>query len=185
MMQRSGYNEEAQEGCGMSESRVDPVTIIVRYGGMEQTFTGSVNDVWVGVNKLLSQVFPAFDIVRKMTLTVDLVKLIDDSKDAIALAPEGPVLLVPKEMLTDSEVLQYYLLAAYIGFKLGKLAKETMTKEELQCRLGKSAKITATRLGELIKEGSVTKTEDDGYKIATIGIRRLQEELSAIKSEIW
>jgi len=185
MMQRSGYNEEAQESCGMSESRVDPVTITVRYGGMEQTFTGSVNDVWVGVNKLLSQVFPAFDIVRKMTLTVDLVKLIDDSKDVIALAPEGPVLLVPKERLTDSEVLQYYLLAAYIGFKLGKLEKETMTKEELQCRLGKSAKITATRLGELIKEGSVTKTEDGGYKIATVGIRRLQEELSAIKSEIW
>jgi predicted transcriptional regulator len=46
-------------------------------------------------------------------------------------------------------------------------------------------KITATRLGELVKEGSVIKAEDGGYKISTIGIRRLQEELSAIKSEIW
>lgn len=169
----------------MSESRVDQVTVIVKYGGLEQTFTGSVNDVWVGVNKFLGEVFPAFDMARKVTLTVDLTKLVDDSKDVIAFAPEGPELLVPKEKLTDSEALQYYLLAAYIGFKLGKLARETMTKEELQAKLGKSMKITATRLGELVKDGSVVKTADGSYKIATIGIKRLQEELSVIKTEIW
>lgn len=169
----------------MSESCVDQVTVIVKYDGVEQTFTGSVSDVWVSVNKFFGDVLPTFDLARKITLSVDLAKLIDDSKGVIAIAPEGPEVLIPREKLTDSEVLQCHLLAVYIGFKMGKLAKETATKEELQSKLGKSMKITATRLGELVKEGRAIKDEHGCYRISTLGIKRLQEELSIIKSEIW
>jgi hypothetical protein len=152
---------------------------------MEQTFTGDVNDVWVSVNKFFGETIPTFDLARKITLTVDLSELVEDFKDVITIAPEGPELLIPKDKLTDSEVLQFYLLAACIGFRLGKRATEAMTKEELQTKLGKSMKITATRLGELVKQGTVVKTEEGTFKIATIGIKKLQEELTAIKAEIW
>ncbi len=161
------------------------VTVTVKYGDMEQTFTGDVNDVWISVNKFFGETIPTFDLAHKITLTVDLTKLIEGFKDVIALAPEGPELLIPKDKLTDSEVLQFYLLAGYIGFRLGKRLTDVMTKEELQAKLGKSMKITTTRLGELVKQGTVVKTEEGGFRIATIGIRKLQEELTAIKAEIW
>ncbi len=169
----------------MGETRHDQITVTVKYGELEQRFVGSVDDVWTSVNKFFSEVLPAFDLSRKVILTVDLAKLIEDSRDVIAIAPEGPELLVPKERLADNEVLQYYLLAAYIGFKLGKTVRETMTKEELSSKLGKSVKITATRLGELVRDGRVVKMNDGDYKIATIAIKRLQEELIAIKGEVW
>jgi len=156
----------------------------VKYKDIEQTFTGNVNDVWVSVNRFFSQVVPAFDIACKVTLTVDLAKLVEDFKDVIAIAPEGPELLIPKEKLTDSETLQLYLLAAYIGYRLGKLAKETMTKEELQTKLGKTSKTTSARLSELVK-GKVVKTEEGNYKITTIGIKRLQDEtLSKVRTQL-
>jgi len=161
------------------------ITVNIKYSGMEQTFTGNVNDVWVSVNKFFGETIPTFDLARKVTLTVDLAKLIDDFKDVITIAPEGPELLIPKDKLTDSEVLQFYLLAAYVGFRLGKRLTETMTKEELQAKLGKSMKITATRLGELVKQGTVVKGDDGAFRIATIGVKKLQEELTAIKAEIW
>ena len=161
------------------------VTVNIKYGGIEQTFTGDVNDVWVSVNKFFGETIPTFDLARKVTLTVDLARLTDDFKDVIAIAPEGPELLIPKDKLTDSEVLQFYLLAAFVGFRLGKRLTEVMTKEELQVKLGKSMKITATRLGELVKQGTVVKTDDGTFRIATIGIKKLQEELTAIKAEIW
>jgi len=157
----------------------------VKYKDMEQTFTGNVNDVWVSVNRFFSQVVPAFDIARKVTLTVDLAKLVEDFKDVIAIAPEGPELLIPKEKLTDSETLQLYLLATYMGYRLGKLTKETMTKEELQTKLGKNMKITTTRLGELVKDGITAKIEEGNYRITTIGIRQLQEStLAKIRTKI-
>ena len=153
------------------------ITVHVKYGDVEQTFTGSVNDVWVCVNKFFSEMIPAFDIARKVTLTVDLARLIEDFKDIVAIAPEGPEVLISKERLTDSETLQLTLLATYIGYRLGKLTRETMTKEELAAKLGKNMKITTTRLGELTKQGMITKTEEGNYKITTIGMKQLQKEI--------
>jgi len=166
----------AGEAAGCHQLSEETITVHIKYKDMEQTFTGNVNDVWVNVNKFFSELIPAFDIARKVTLTVDLTKLVEDFKDVIAITPEGPELLIPKEKLTDSETLQLYLSAAYIGYRLGKLTRETVTKEELQAKLGKSMKITSTRLGELTKDGLTAKTEDGNYKTTTIGIKRLQDE---------
>ena len=152
------------------------ITVHVRYGGVEQTFTGDVNAVWVSVNKFFGETIPAFDIARKVTLTIDLANLIENTKDVIAIAPEGPELLVPTDNLTDSEILQLYLLAAYVGFRFGKRSSDTMTKEALQAKLGKNMKITATRLSELVKQGNAIKTEEKSFKITTLGISRLQKE---------
>jgi ubiquinone biosynthesis protein Coq4 len=157
-------------------SAVGVVTVNVKYGDVEETFIGNVNDVWLSVTKFFSEFIPAFDIAQKVTLKVDLAKLVEDIKDLISIAPEGPILLVSREKLADSESLQLHLLATYLGYRLGKLTRDTMTKEELQFRLGKNIKITSTRLGELTKDGLTTKTEEGSYKITTIGIKKLQEE---------
>jgi hypothetical protein len=153
----------------------ETVTVHIKYMDTEQTFTGEVNQVWVSVNRFFSEMIPALHIVKKALLTVDLEKLVEDCKNVIAVAPEGPVLLVPKQRLTDSETLTLHLLVTYIGNKLG-LSKSFLTKEELQAALGKNAKITGTRLGELCREGYATKTDEGNYKITTLGIKRLQEE---------
>jgi hypothetical protein len=153
----------------------ETVTVHIKYMDTEQTFTGEVNQVWVSVNRFFSEMIPALHIVKKALLTVDLEKLIEDCKNVIAVAPEGPVLLVSKQKLTDSETLTLHLLATYIGNKL-VLSKGFLTKEELQTALGKNAKITGTRLGELCREGYATKTDEGNYRITTLGIKRFQEE---------
>jgi hypothetical protein len=163
----------------------DMVTVHVKFGQVEQTFTGKADAVWLSVNRFFREMIPAFTIARKMMLTVDLAELIEEAKGIIAIAPEGPEVLVPKEKLTDSEALQFYLLAAYIAFRLGKLATDALTKEELQVKLGKSPKITSTRLSELVKEGSVLKTDEGAYRLTTVAVKRLQSELKAIQKEIW
>jgi len=155
----------------------EKITVHIKYRDIEQTFVGNVNDVWIGVNKFFSQMIPSFNVAHKILLTADIQSLIEDSRDVIAIAPEGPELLISKQKLTDSEIIQLYLLAAYIGHKLGHLNRDAVSKEELQTRLGKSSKITSTRLGELCREGVATKTEEGDYKITTIGIKRLQEEV--------
>ena len=153
----------------------ETVTVHIKYMDTEQTFTGEVNQVWVSVNRFFSEMIPALQIVKNALLTVDLEKLIGDCKNVIAVAPEGPVLLVSKQKLTDSETLTLHLLATYIGNKLG-LSKGFLTKEELQAALGKNAKITGTRMGELCRERYAAKTEEGNYRITTLGIKRFQEE---------
>jgi len=172
-MDRRGSAGEV-EGCHQLSE--ETITVHIKYKDMEQTITGNVNDVWVSVNRFFGQMVPAFDIARKVTLTVDLAKIVEDFKDVIAITPEGPELLIPKEKLTDSETLLLYLLAVHVGYKLGKLIKDSLSREELQVKLGKNPKITSTRLGELMREGNVTKTEEGNYKITTKAIKQLHEE---------
>ena len=161
----------------------ETVTVHIKYMDTEQTFTGEVNQVWVSVNRFFSEMIPALQIVQKALLTVDHEKLIEDCKDVIAVAPEGPVLLVSKQKLTDNETLILHLLATYIGDKLGK-TKDFLTKDELQAGLAKNAKITSTRLSELIRDGYATKTEEGNYKITTLGIKRLQDALPEIRKKL-
>ncbi len=153
----------------------ETVTVHIKYRDTEQTFTGNANSVWRSMNRFFGEMIPALQVVKKALLTVDIEKLIEDSKNIIAVAPEGPVLLVSRQKLTDSETILLHLLATYISNKL-VLSKDYLTKEELQARLGKNPKITSTRLSELCREGYTTKTEEGNYKITMLGIKHSQEE---------
>jgi len=89
----------------LSEIEEDTVTVHIKYKDVEQTFAGNVNEVWTGVNRFFNEMIPALDIVGKVLITVDLEKLIKDCNGIIAVAPEGPTILVTKKILTDSDTL--------------------------------------------------------------------------------
>jgi hypothetical protein len=160
------------------------VTVHVKYGGVEQTFTGSVDDVWVSVNKFFGEFVPSFEVARRLVLSVDLQRLVEECEGLIGFSPEGVNLLVSRDRLTDNETLLLWLLASYVGFRLGLVDGDGVSREELQFRLGKSGKITSTRLGELVKSDMVVKT-DDKYRITTFGVVQVQRDfLRRIKAKI-
>ena len=166
-------------------SEAGRVAVHVKYGDVEQTFTGGVDDVWVSVNKFFSEFVPSFEIARKLVLSVDLQKLVKECEDIIAFAEEGVNLLVSRDRLTDNETLLLWLLASYVGIRLGLVDGDGVSREELQFRLGKSGKITSTRLGELVKSDMVVKTDDDTYRITTFGVVQMQREIiPKIKAKI-
>ena len=164
-------------------TKKETITAHIKYKEIEQTFTGDPNQVWISINRFFNEMIPALQTVKKVLLTVELESLIEDYKNIIAVAPEGPVLLVSKQKLTDNETLTLHLLATYISNKLGQ-PKDYLTKDELQTGLGKNAKITSTRLGELTREGLATKTQEGNYKITTLGIKLFQKVLPEIRQKL-
>ncbi|MEM3616618.1 MAG: hypothetical protein QXJ31_01725 [Candidatus Bathyarchaeia archaeon] len=157
----------------------------VKYGDAEYTFSGSVEEVWTALNKFFSELVPAFQIAKTLVLSVDLQRLVEDCKGLIGFADNLPHLLVSKEKLTDNETLALHLLAAHLGFKLGVLKTDVLTREELQTKLGKNPKITSTRLGELVKAEIAEKTSEGGYRITSFGIVQMQREwLPRIKAKL-
>jgi len=68
---------------------------------------------------------------------------------------------------------------------LGLVDGDGVSREELQSRLGKSGKITSTRLGGLVKSDMVVKTDDDKYRITTFGVVQMQKDIiPKIKAKI-
>jgi hypothetical protein len=161
------------------------IMVHVKYGEVEKTLTGSPEDVWLFLNKFFSEFLPSFETAKKLILKIDLQSLIADCENIMAFSKEGSCLLLPKEKITDHETLLLWLLAQYIGFQLGLTESESVSKEELQAKLGKNAKITSTRLGELVKEGLASKKADGTYKITGFGLMQMQREIiPKIKSKI-
>jgi hypothetical protein len=150
-------------------SQTENVIVQIKYKDVEKTFSGSLEEVWLLINKFFNQFLPSFEIANKLALNIDLQKLTKDCENIIAFAPEGPCLLVPRNRLTDNETLSLLLLANYIGCQLGKIKNDCVSKAELQTKLGKHAKIAGTRLGELVKNGIAAKTSDEKYRITTLG----------------
>jgi Mn-dependent DtxR family transcriptional regulator len=68
-------------------------------------------------------------------------------------------------------------LAAYLGFNLGLIDGDSVSKEELQAKLGKSGKITSTRIGQLAKNDMIKKMANDKYKITTFGVVYMQKDI--------
>jgi hypothetical protein len=153
------------------------VTVNIKYKDVEKTFSATPEETWLLLNKFFNQFLPSFEIVNKLRLNVDLQQLAKDCEGLIAFSPEGANLLVSKNKLTDNETLSLWLLASYLGHKLGMTDSDDLSKEELQAKLGKSGKITSTRLGELVKSDLVTKTADEKFRITTFGVAQMQKDI--------
>jgi len=156
---------------------MDKITVQVKFGDVEKTFSGAPEDVWLSLNKFFGEFLPSFDIAKKLMLSVDLQRLVKDCEGLIGFSKEGANLLVSKDRLTDNETLLLWLLAGYVGFSLGLVGSDCVSKEELQAKLGKSGKIASTRLGELVKSDMVAKLADDKYRITTFGIVQMQKDI--------
>jgi hypothetical protein len=163
----------------------EKVEVQIKYKDLEKKFSATPEETWFLVSKFLNEALPSFEIVNKLRLTIDLKELAKDCEGLIGFSTEGPCLLVPKTKLTDNETLLLWLLASYLGRNLGMQDDDEVSKPELQARLGKSAKITSTRLGELAKNDLITKTRDDKFKITTFGVAQIQKDtLPKIKAKL-
>lgn len=153
------------------------VEVHVKYNDVEKTFSGTPEATWLLLGKFFSDFLPSFEIANKLLLNVDLQKLVEDCEGLIVFSEEGANLLVPKNKLTDNETLLLWLLASYVGHKVGKMESDALSKEELQAKLGKSGKITSTRLGELVKSEMVARVADEKFKVTTYGVAQMQKDI--------
>ena len=168
----------------MSE-KTEKILVQIKYKEIEQQFSATSENAWLLISQFFKDFIPEFEIAQKLWLNIDLQQLANDLSGIVAFSTDGASLLVPKNKLTDNETLTIWLIASYIGHRLGMVNGGSLTKDELQMKLGKSGKITSTRLGELTKNGVILKTTDEKFRITTQGIFQTQKEvIPRIKSKI-
>ena len=155
----------------------EKIHVQIKFKGVKQDFSAEPQEAWLLLNQFFKDMIPSFDIAQKLCLKVNLQQLAKDLNGIVAFSGDGASLLVSKSMLTDNEALLVWLVAYYLGHKLGFLVVDSLSKDELQAKLGKSSKITSTRLGELVKDELVAKAVDDCFKISTFGVVQVQKDV--------
>lgn len=163
----------------------EKIQVQLKYKDIEQQFSAQPQEAWLLISKFFINLIPAFEIAQKLSLSIDLQQLAKDLHGLLVFATDGVSFLLPKNKLTDNEALSIWLTAYFLGSKLGLVATDSLSKDELHVKLGKSSKITSTRLGELVKSGVVQKTNDENFRITTYGIALTQKDvIPKIKSKI-
>ena len=159
--------------------------LIVKYRDVEAKFTGKPDEVIRAFSKFICKALPTYDLASQLILTVDLEELIESVKGLIAFTPEGPVITVPRGKLGgDRNVIILNLVKAYIGYRTGRLDRDTLSTAEIMASTGSKSGTVAARLSELTNMGLVERVGRGEYKITTLGIKFfLNEILPRIKPE--
>ena len=158
-------------------AKPEKIHVHIKYKDVEQQFSADPQEAWLLLNQFFKELIPSFEIAQKLWLNVDVQQLAKDLNGIVAFSGDGASLLAPKNKLTDNEALLVWLATYYLGHKLGLINCDSLSKDELQSKLGKSGKITSTRLGELVKTEMVAKDADDRFRVTTFGVTQTQKDV--------
>ena len=163
----------------------EKICVQIKYKDVEKKFSAEPQEVWLLLNQFFKGFIPSFEIAQKLWLNIDVKQLAIELNGIVVFSRDGVSLLAPKNKLTDNDALLVWLAAYFLGHRLGLVNSESLSKDELQFKLGKSGKITSTRLGELVKNDCAAKTGDEKFRITTFGAVQVQKEvLPKIKSKM-
>ncbi|MBS7605278.1 MAG: helix-turn-helix domain-containing protein [Candidatus Bathyarchaeia archaeon] len=156
------------------------VKVHLEIGDLKVDFEGDSKYVFDSLLHFISQVCPNMELLRKVVYTPDLVNLINEISGLVEISSEGPMLNLNLDLSTRNAVC-LALLGAYIGNKIGKLNKDTLSVSDLSKLTGKAKKTVTNELPKLVESGLVEKVYEGEYKITELGIRRTEDIIKAIK----
>ncbi len=160
------------------ESGEDLLEVFARYKDMELRFKGKPDDVIKSFLRFIQQILPTYDLASRLVLTVDLEELLKNVEGIIAFTPEGPVVTIPKEKLSgERDAILLHLVKAYIGYRTGRLERDTLATGEITSLTGGKSSTVGARLSELASSGWVERVGRGEYRITTLGIRNFIEEV--------
>jgi hypothetical protein len=155
--------------------------VSVVYGESKVEFSGSPEVVMRSLHEFVSKVVPNMDLARAISVNYSLNDLVQMFKDYVRVTPEGPRVWTQDRKLSDRDVILLQLVAAKIASLSGKALSDAMGVGEIETATGLYAKTISSRLSELTKAAHVERVNSEGggkYRIATVGVNRLAEQLS-------
>jgi hypothetical protein len=157
------------------------LSVSVTYGDAKVEFSGPPEVVMRSLHEFVSKVVPNMDLARVISVNYSLNDLIQAFKDYVRVTPEGPRVWTEDKKLSDRDVILLQLVAARIASLSGKAPSDAMGVGEIELATGLYPKTISSRLSELTKSAQVERVESESggkYRVATVGINKLTEQLS-------
>jgi len=153
----------------------------VEFGETSANFEGDADEVYKALSRFLAQVYPNLEVAQRLSYMPDLVKISENLVSLVELTSEGPILVAVSD-LSAREMMCLALLGGYVGHRLGRLDKETLSSDDLARITGKAKKTVANELPKLVNGGYVGRTSEGEYSITTLGIKRTEGLIEKYKS---
>ncbi|MEM4546372.1 MAG: hypothetical protein QW328_06410 [Nitrososphaerota archaeon] len=148
--------------------------IRIQHDDVSVEFDGNYEEVWMSVNKYLSELYPFLCIVKKFLGTVDV--------SHIMSLLSGKAQIVNGRIIISAQVdakkkILICLATAYVGKVFGLLENDALSPKEVSAITGLEERVTRARLSEMRKSGLVIKVDGGKYAFNTSAINMLAEEV--------
>jgi hypothetical protein len=153
----------------------------LEFGDLKALFEGEVNQVVESIIRFLTQIYPNLEVLNKIVYTPDLINLIEKLRGVAEITSEGPILL-QKLGLSTKKGICLALLTTYVGNKLGKIPKSTLSSNDLSNIVGKAIKTIYNEIPKLILQKLVERTDEGEFRITILGIKQAEKIIDETKS---
>jgi hypothetical protein len=75
------------------------VEVSVKYQGMEVKFSGAANEVTRSFLSFMGKILPSYELLSRLTITVDMEDLLKNLEGMVAITPEGLIITVPRDQM--------------------------------------------------------------------------------------
>jgi len=157
----------------MNEQR--KLRVHLELGEAKADFEGDVNQVLEAFVHFLTEMHPNLEIINKLIYNPDILSLAAKLVGKVEITAEGPI-LVSRDEMSARDAVCIALLGAYVGNKLGKLSKDTLSPSDLAKITEKARKTISNEVPKLVTEGIIERTTEGEYKLTILGIRKIEEK---------
>jgi len=146
---------------------------------MKHTAEGDADTVFKEVTVFIGRVFPDLETLSKITFTPDYAAMLADLSSMINIGLNGEIILLRSGLPAD-RAIGLTLLGSQVASKIGKRQNDDMSVEELASSIRKTAKTVRNTVVEMSKTNFVERTGRGTYRITTIGMKELLDDVKAI-----
>ncbi len=154
-----------------------PLTVTVKHAGLEKTITGTPQAVLRELTSYFSEIYPALEMVTKLTLSIDDSEFLESCSGILASSPEGLAILKDVEGLRDKDLIVLHLAGSRLLHLLKRREGDAMSLEELTRMTGRSTGTVAGRMNELNKDQLIERVGKGEYRLTTMGGRAFMKTL--------
>jgi len=160
-------------------SETPKLKVVIEWGNMKHIAEGDAETVFKEVASFLAKVFPALETLSKIAFTPDYAAMLADLSSLINIGPSGEIILLRPGLPAD-QAIGLTLLGSQVASKIGKKQSDDMSVEELASSIRKTAKTVRNTVVEMSKTNFVERTGRGTYRITTIGMKELLDDVKAI-----
>jgi len=153
--------------------------VVIEWGSMKHVAEGDADTVLKEVTAFIAKVFPAFEPLSKIMFTPDYMAMLTDLSSLVNIGPNGEIILVRSGLSAD-QAIGLTLLGSQIASKIGKKQSDDMSVEELASSIRKTSKTVRNTVVEMCKASLVERTGRGTYRITTIGMKELLDDMKAM-----
>lgn len=153
--------------------------VVIEWGSMKHVAEGDADTVLKEVTAFIAKVFPAFEPLSKIMFTPDYMAMLTDLSSLVNIGPNGEIILVRSGLSAD-QAIGLTLLGSQIANKIGKKQSDDMSVEELASSIRKTSKTVRNTVVEMCKASLVERTGRGTYRITTIGMKELLDDMKAM-----